>query len=198
MRYGRVQGGVGLSRCLSIVDEMVRLSKNSVNSLLDRAIIFANFGDDTKAKSDLKAAIATGTTSYELHHKSALLALHFGEQQLYRKICENMTLEHSSTKDPEIACWVAWTSALGRNAVENYAAAIRIAKQAVELKPDSRVHLSRLAAILFRSGDFQSARKQQNAAMELPENQKHSIAYDCYFLAMIEHELGPHEHANHS
>ncbi len=175
---------------LKLVDQAVELNEHSHRALSTRAGILVAFGKPEQALKDLKTAASYADASYYTSYQAALLGLHLDDSLLYQAIREQMLAEFAGSKDLRELHFTAWTCALAPDAIDDYAAAIKLACRTVEKEPDSQQYLNCLGANLMRSGQYVEAKIELDKALKATESGKTSAGYVCYFLAMTEHHLG--------
>jgi serine/threonine protein kinase/WD40 repeat protein/tetratricopeptide (TPR) repeat protein len=128
----------------------------------------------------------------------ANLLLQKGDEQGYRKLCEDVAKELDQLPfDPMVANNTVWLFCLGPGAVTDYKGLVALAERAVKehLNEQQRViALNTLGVILYRAGRYQEAidrlheRVKAGAAAGAP--------VDWVFLAMAHHRLGHKSEAN--
>ncbi|MCP4785697.1 MAG: hypothetical protein GY903_21535 [Fuerstiella sp.] len=134
-------------------------------------------------------------------HLNALLCLEHDEVLAYREICATIQQQLDGLDNPMVggdgdisAYWCVMTCSLAPDAVEDYAATLKLARQAVENKSGAPLPLKWLGAILMRSGQYDQAKAELEKALTVTESKTSSKSDTHYFLAMTEHHLG-HEQA---
>ena len=159
-----------------------------------RADVYIDLNQFDKAREELKAVLESGDKTCAKHYRVALLALRTDDRTLHRKLCQKMLTDFTGSEAPDEKHSTAWTCALAADAIEDYPAAIKLARYAVEKEPGKQQFLTGLGAILMRSGQYAAAKVELEKALAASDTTKTSQNYSRYFLAMTEHHLG-HEQA---
>ncbi|MFO0907398.1 MAG: tetratricopeptide repeat protein [Isosphaeraceae bacterium] len=87
---------------------------------------------------------------------------------------------------------LAWSCALGPDALDDYDPLIRLATRAAASRPEPN-RLNTVGAILFRAGRFEEAIRQLDRAIQV--HGAGGTQYDALFLAMTHHRLGHSDEA---
>jgi tetratricopeptide (TPR) repeat protein len=127
------------------------------------------------------------------HYRSALVRLHLGDRDGYRKACADMLRRFETSPDLNAAFWTAWTCVLGPDAVTDWQSVVRLAEKCLAADPKNCDHLQHLGAVLYRAGRFQEAVQRLTEAEVAFQEAKHprsSLTYSWLFEAMIQHRLG--------
>jgi len=104
-----------------------------------------------------------------------------------------MLKQFAQTENGTTASFVAWSCALGPDALTDFAGAIALAEKATKIDAKSAQFASYLGAILYRAGRFDEARQKLEEAdrLAIPADPRLSApAYTWFFLAMTHHRLG--------
>jgi tetratricopeptide (TPR) repeat protein len=81
---------------------------------------------------------------------------------------------------------VAWGLCVAAAKDRQPAVAVTLARKAVELEPDNGGYRNTLGVALYRDGDYREA----VATLEANPHNADFAAWDLYFLAMAQHQLG--------
>jgi tetratricopeptide (TPR) repeat protein len=84
--------------------------------------------------------------------------------------------------------------------VSDFSSPIRLAENGAARDSANFSQLMALGAVLYRAGRFEEAVQSLNEAQRVyspMDEQRTTIAYNSYFLAMAHHRLGHHEEAGH-
>jgi len=125
--------------------------------------------------------------SHSIWSQQALLRLHLGGADEYRRVCSELMKRLGTTKEASLANNLAWTCALGPKAVPDMRQCVALAEGAVAAKPENRNIRNTLGALLYRNGDSSAAVEHLNKSIEL--HGEGGSAYDWLFLAMSHHRL---------
>ena len=178
------------ARVLELVDRVVQRAGDSVGALMQRYAILLEFGEWDRASADLDAILDSEELSVVLLRKAAVVSLHFDAMEQYRLLCLKMLETFSTSGTAEENHIIAWTCALGCDAIQDYAPAIQLARRSVEKEPANPQYLNALGAILMRSGMYAEAKPYLEGLVNFAGSKDTSKTYTYYFLAMTEHHLG--------
>jgi serine/threonine protein kinase/Flp pilus assembly protein TadD len=164
----------------------------------NRASAYAELAQWDKAVADFAKATehkAAGATACYLH---ALVRVQLGDRDSYRKACA-LILERFGTqkKAPGVELAV-WACVLAADGVTDYPGLLRWAENTFGADAKTFAGLNTTGVVLYRAGRFDDAVKRLNdarAAHKPADEQRTTIAYTCYFLAMAHHRLGHSEEA---
>src|SRR5262249_7327501 len=92
-----------------------------------------------------------------------------------------------------LANTIAWTCALGPEALPDLKPAVELARRAVRANERAYATRNTLGTILYRAGQYKDAVAELNEAIKL--NNKGGTAADFLFLAMAHHRLGQADEA---
>jgi len=126
-----------------------------------------------------------------LVHLHAIALLQAGDAAAYRRSCADLLRATSKAKlSPFAANAVAWTCAVGPQAVQDFGAVVALAEQAVAQAPApaKALVLNTLGATLYRAGRCQDAVAKLNESVAA--NGGAGVMQDWLFLAMAHHRLG--------
>jgi WD40 repeat protein/Flp pilus assembly protein TadD len=110
-----------------------------------------------------------------------------GDRTGYTAVCETLLNRFGKTEDAFIANNVAWSCALGPDAVPDLKPAVALARLAVRTTPKDANYRNTLGAVLFRAGEYQESVRVLNESIQL--HGKGGTALDYLFLAMAHHKL---------
>jgi serine/threonine protein kinase/WD40 repeat protein/tetratricopeptide (TPR) repeat protein len=130
----------------------------------------------------------------------ANVLLHKGDEQGYRKLCEEVAKGLDQLPfDPLVANNTVWLFCLGPAAVTDYKRLVALAERAVKEPGNEQqrlIHLNTLGVILYRAGRYQEAIDRLNEHVQAGAAAGASI--DWVFLAMAHHRLGHKPEAKRS
>jgi WD40 repeat protein/tetratricopeptide (TPR) repeat protein len=135
----------------------------------------------------------------------ALAHLASGNEDEYRRTCEQMLDRFGKFATAATANSVAWTCVLRPGAVNDPARAVEVARRAVSQPPPNASYLNTLGAALYRASDYRGAIAQVEKAKTAPRITPAGLAilggkeavsvWDQLFLAMAHHGLGEEKQA---
>jgi serine/threonine protein kinase/tetratricopeptide (TPR) repeat protein len=164
----------------------------------NRAGAYAELAQWDKAALDYAKATdhkAPGASTCYLH---ALVRVRLGDRDGYRKACA-MILERFGAQEKAPGVELAlWACVLAADAVTDYSGLLRRAEKTFGTDAKTFAGLTTTGAVLYRAGRFDEAVKRLNdahAAHKPADEQRTTIAYTCYFLAMAHYRLGHTEEA---
>lgn len=157
-------------------------------ALYERGICYAALERLPDAERDLQRSLERERLSYRVWSHLALVRLAQGELAEYRETCREFLAQYGKTSSPVIANSLAWTCALGPDAVADSALCVKLAEQAIAAGPRSHGALNTLAAALYRAGQWERSRETFAAGIE--QHGAGGTAWDWLFLAMCHHQLG--------
>jgi WD40 repeat protein/tetratricopeptide (TPR) repeat protein len=141
----------------------------------------AELGQFEKASADLNKAMSLGLNDALIWHQHTLLRLAAGDLDGYRKSCQRMARRFGDTDDPATSNLVAWTCAVGPDALTDLKPILQRVERAAKDNPKSPAHQRSLAALLYRTGQFAAAVAGLEAALKQPGTR--AVA-DTILLAM--------------
>ena len=142
------------------------------------------------ADEDLSAALSRDADqSAYTYYRAALFRLRAGDAEGYRSVCSGILDRFADADSPTDAQFTAWTCALAPEAVDDYAAPLKLAESAVAAEPENQQYLNSLGAIQVRAGLAEEALTTFDKAATMNADANTSSAYDYYFRALAEHAL---------
>jgi len=148
----------------------------------------AETGRWTSAAADFEKVASFAADRYQLWYRHALVRLHLGEQDAYKRTCAEMLDRFESSKDLDAAQLAAWTSSLApvpQSLGDRSAAA---AERAVRAHPRNHARLLTLGAALFRAHRYADAVRALEDANRIWS--KDDNVWDWLYLSMAHHYLG--------
>jgi serine/threonine protein kinase/WD40 repeat protein/tetratricopeptide (TPR) repeat protein len=128
----------------------------------------------------------------------AILLLHKGDEQGYRRLCEKEAKGLGQLRfDPLVANNTVWLFCLGPGAVTDYESLAALAERAVKEARNEQqrmIHLNTLGVILYRAGRYQEAIGRFDERVKAGAAAGAQV--DWVFLAMAHHRLGHRTEAN--
>src|SRR5262249_32601590 len=121
-------------------------------------------------------------------YRHALLCLSLGDRAGYTAACSALVQRFGKSQNPEDAKYVAWSCALGPEALRELQPAVEAARRAVQANSKGGAERNALGAILYRAGQYDEAVKELNES--IPLNGTGGTAIDFLFFAMAHHRLG--------
>ena len=197
------EGAVGLAgtsaefrqRVLDLAQDAVDKSPDRAHALTDRASLYCELSEWSKALVDLEAALKSDNPQPGTHYERALLLLTLGETKKYHNACAAMVEQFSQTKDPAAADFVAWACALAPAPSKTISPCWLAPRRRSKPGRDSDRFLNTLGAILHRASRHDEALerlRELERRLEKPDllNAESAPAYAEYFLAMAHHKVG--------
>jgi tetratricopeptide (TPR) repeat protein len=133
--------------------------------------------------------------AWRVWYRYALALLGAGKVGDYRKACADMLERFKDAREWGAACFTAWTCALGRDAVADWAPVLRLAEKARAGAPaDPQSHLA-VGAVLYRMGRLEEAIPHFRATVAADHSQNATSAYVSFFLTMAHQRLGHKDEA---
>ncbi|MFT5327291.1 MAG: tetratricopeptide (TPR) repeat protein, partial [Planctomycetaceae bacterium] len=175
---------------LALADRTVELNDGSPPSRVARAILLAAFSDWERASEDLDAIVDSEDGTYYDLYQAALLSITAHDVARYKAVSAGMLEDSADWEKPIEMHFAVWTSALAADAVDDYAPAIKLARQSVDMEPGNQQYLTGLGAILMRSGQYAEARSEIENALAANKSGSASPNFARYFLAMTQYHLG--------
>jgi tetratricopeptide (TPR) repeat protein len=159
----------------------------------DLAEAHARLGQWDEVANLYEEAVAAPNASASTWSSHALLRLQRGDQEGYRKACARIIDRFGTSTNAREANNIAWTCALGPEALPDLKPAVELARLAVRANVRDAGIRNTLGAILYRAGQYKEAVAELNKAIKL--NQKGGTAADFLFLAVAHHRLGQADEA---
>ena len=116
-----------------------------------------------------------------------------GNEEDYRKLCQQLLADFGQTQDPYAANDLAWVCTISPGAVKDYGPVVQLAEKAVAKPPKSWAYLNTLGVVLYRAGRFQAAVERFEEGLKI--HGKGGDASDWFYLAMAHQRLGHAEEA---
>jgi tetratricopeptide (TPR) repeat protein/roadblock/LC7 domain-containing protein len=163
------------------------------NSYQLRGGIHADRRDWDKAAEDFAKAVELGEKTFQPWYLKALIKRSQNDKPAYQAACAAIIKQFSKADDAQTAHFLAWTCAVGPDALTDFAPAIALAEKAIKVDANSAQFANSLGAILYRAGRFDEARQkleETNRLASSGEQRASTPAYTWYFLAMTHHRLG--------
>jgi WD40 repeat protein/serine/threonine protein kinase/tetratricopeptide (TPR) repeat protein len=177
------------------LDEVVRARPYNASSWIGVSGLHAARGQLERAAADIATAIQSQPENLQLRHFQVLLLLNQGDRAGLRQACTELLARYGSVTNLSTANMVAWSCALGPEAVADREAPIGLAELAVNrAQAASRpAFLNTLGAALYRAGRFQEAINRLEEGIRKRGGE--SLPEDWSFLALAHHGLGHHTEA---
>jgi WD40 repeat protein/tetratricopeptide (TPR) repeat protein len=148
----------------------------------------ARLGRWDEAEANYARAIELGVDNPVVWHALAVLQVHGGRLDDYRRTCASVVRRFGATDDAGVARLVARTCVLAPDAVADFAPVLHLAeKAAAGGQPDERSPGGTLGAAFYRAGRFEEAVQKLSAAGKTPGG---SGPWDGFFLALACQRLG--------
>jgi tetratricopeptide (TPR) repeat protein len=163
------------------------------SSYLFRGGALADSDQWARAADNFTKAIELGEKSDYPWYALALIRRTQDDKPAYQAACADMLMKFAHTSDAPTAHFVAWTCALGPDALADFTPAIALAEKAVKKDAKSAQFAVGLGAILYRAGRFDEARQKLEEADRLASSADPRLstpAYTWFFLGMTQHRLG--------
>jgi tetratricopeptide (TPR) repeat protein len=141
-----------------------------------------------EAAAAFTRAIEYGDDDFETWHHHLVLRLKAGDLDGYRKACAELVARFGSDGDRETVNFIAWSCALGPDAVADLACLRRSVEAAVARQPRNYPLRNTLGALLYRASQYQEAIRTLDQAVALHGHG--GTPFDWLFLAMAHHRLG--------
>ncbi|MBI3407933.1 MAG: protein kinase [Planctomycetes bacterium] len=148
----------------------------------------AEMGLWTEAAADFEKATALGADLPGPWHRHALLRLHLGDSNGYRRVCADMLDRFGSAKHAASAQLTVWTCVLAPLTQSDGVRLAPIAERALVDGPKNHSRLLLLGAALYRAGRFQDAVNKLSESIKVAP--KEEAVWDWLFLAMAHQALG--------
>jgi serine/threonine protein kinase/WD40 repeat protein len=148
----------------------------------------ARSGRISDAIASYREAIGQGHPGADVWYHLGLMYLLKGDHSAYREVCERLIQSFGASEPPPLtANNIAWSCAVGPQALADYRRAIQLAEASVSSRP-AQYRLNTLGAILHRSGQPAKAIVQLERAVA--SHGAGGTAHDAVFLAMAHSQLG--------
>src|SRR5262249_58500019 len=121
-----------------------------------------------QAAADLGKATRMGLNDVSAWHEEALLALARDDKRGYQRTCATMVRHFGGSEDEAVSRTLSWTCALAAEAGPDLKPLVARAERAVSANPSSADDLRALAALLYRSSQFEAAQRRGGEAPRLP------------------------------
>ncbi len=174
------------------LDRLMTAARPSWAARVRWATAQAELGHWKRAAAGFSQALAERDDP-ELRKWQAVAQLACGERQAYRAWCATQAEQLSGLEQAGRLGDALWRCALVPAAVADYEAVLAAARERVRKKPRSNDDINTLAALLFRAGRLEEARKQMQEAIAV--NGGKGTVFDFLFLALIDGSLGQKEQA---
>jgi tetratricopeptide (TPR) repeat protein len=184
---GRAEARAGNKQWTKAIADYTEASKLRPGDYLiwdGRAQAYGELGDFTAAAADLAKAIEKSNRQDSLWYELALVHLGTGQVGDYRRTCADMLKTFG--KSDFIEETLAWTCALGPNAVADFPRVVEIAEEVVKIKPKDPDAVRTLGAVYYRAGRYDAALKRLQEAVELEKD----LVSAWLLLALAHHRLG--------
>jgi len=158
-----------------------------------RAVAYLRRSQWEKAARDFQKATELTPGDALARYRLALVRLHLGDREAYRKLCSAMLDLFGRSANADAAFWTAWTCMLAPDAVADWQPVVRLAEKAGTVAPNSFDNLTHLGRALYCAGRFEEAAKhltQAEAAFKETTDPTSSIIYTRLFQAMTQQRLG--------
>jgi eukaryotic-like serine/threonine-protein kinase len=171
-------------------DEVVRARPYNVSSWMVRSGFHINRGQLERAAVDFAGAIQALPENFPLRYPQILLLLNQGDRAGLRRACSDLLARYGTVTDPSAANTVAWSCALGPDAVADRDVPVRLAEAALAAYPPARKSLvmNTLGAALYRAGRFEESIHLLEEGIRKRGGE--SLPQDWPFLALACHRLG--------
>jgi WD40 repeat protein/tetratricopeptide (TPR) repeat protein len=163
--------------------KVIDLTPTDLDALAKRGRAYAEMGQWDKAAADLGRAQPEDARDLR---DLALTRLGAGNVEGYQTTCARMVKHHG--RNQAMAQTVGWTCALADGAVKDLKPLLDKAQAAATANPKSLPHQVTVAALLYRTGQFQPALKQLEQAQSL--RGANDPPTDWLLLAMTQQRLG--------
>jgi tetratricopeptide (TPR) repeat protein len=166
----------------------VELRGNDAELWLRKAGAEAERGKWDRAAADLAKAVRLGRNDADVVYQQAVALLAGGDQAGYRRACARLVQRFGGSTDDAVGRAVARACTLSPDAVPDLKPLLGQAERAAAANPRSAADLRRLAALLYRAGQFDPALKkiQETLALRGPDRDP----CDLLLLAMLHQRLG--------
>jgi WD40 repeat protein/Tfp pilus assembly protein PilF len=170
----------------------IELNANDPDLLAKRGRMYAELGQWDKAGADFTRAITLGHEDATVFRDQALARLGGGDAAGYKQVCGRMAKRFNNSRTAGQT--VGWTCALAPDALPDLKTVLQHAERAQADNPKSAAHLITVAALLYRTGQFQPALQQLEKAQAL--RGPNDVPIDWVLMAMTQQRLGRSGDAN--
>jgi Tfp pilus assembly protein PilF len=177
----------------------IQLNPDDPDCWSNRGFAHASLGQWDKAAADYAKAAELNENDPLPSYWLALLHLHNGNKDAYRKVCAGMVARFGQSQNMDAAYWTAWTCLLAPDAVADWQPVLQLAEKALAADPAGFDKLTTLGGLLYRAGQLQQAAKrltEAEAAFKNARNVRGTVTYAWLFLALSEQRLGHAGEAN--
>jgi tetratricopeptide (TPR) repeat protein len=161
--------------------------------LAKRGRAYAESGKWEKAADDFGNAVRRAPSDLTSWHQQALARLAAGDEGAYRTMCARLVQRFGRNDTEAVGRALVWTCALAPGAVAELQPVVDRAERLAKANPKSAPDLLRLAAMLYRAGQFEPALKRLEETRSARGSQ--TDPRDLLFLAMVEYQLKREEDA---
>ncbi len=189
-----------LTKTVPLVSEAaIKLKPENGWSWVERGWNYADVGQWDKASADFVKGTVCKEQQWNAWYSRAMVCLHDGDLDGYRKICAEIIERFLKTDAPvDDGIFTAWTCLLTPDAGADPAQMVRVAEKALAKWPQGQWQVSQLGTALYRAGRYEDAVKRLTEASALNADPYTSnICYTWFFLAMAHHRLGHADEARH-
>ncbi|MFO0846724.1 MAG: tetratricopeptide repeat protein, partial [Gemmataceae bacterium] len=153
----------------------------------------AMLGQFTEAAKLLQEVSGTPAAPAEALEQTARLRLGIGDLAGYREACKAQLQRFGEVKASGVMNRIAWTCAMGPDALADLKPVIDLARQNIKAAPQTWVYHGSLGAVLYRAGQHAEAEAELEAAIRLHDQGGSPLT--LVFLAMTQHQLGKPDEA---
>jgi tetratricopeptide (TPR) repeat protein len=164
-------------------------------------LLLADTGRAREAEQISRKALELNPDDPVAYYRLALLGLHLGDRNDYRKTAAEMLKRFGDSPNVDAAYLTGWTCALVPDAVTDWQPVVRLAEKALAADRKNSDKLLTVGAVLYRAGRFPEAARrlaEAAAAFKGTPNPRCSPQYSRLFLAMAQHRLGQAQEAKAS
>jgi tetratricopeptide (TPR) repeat protein len=186
-----------IRQALELYTRALGTKPNSLGSMADRGYAYAALGQWDKAANDLGKAVELRPDQV-VCYRHALLRLHLGDQDGYRKACTAILDRFGGEQNVTATDLALWSCVLAPDAVADYSRLLQWAEKLLAAQPRNFAYLDTLGAALLRAGRFDEALQRLNEANAIykpADEQRSAFAYNLCLLAMVHQRLGHAEEA---
>jgi tetratricopeptide (TPR) repeat protein len=173
------------------LDPTLALEQEDIQLLLWRGAAAACRGDWPKASADFARVAGFPRIDADDWYVHALVLLHRGDMDGYKKTCADMYARFEQTEDRNTLLWLARGCVLAPQAVGSYDSLQRRLERAVADTPRGCMYLHPLGAVLYRTGNMPAVIRALTEAIEMHKNGEYVA--DRLFLAMAYQRQGKSE-----
>jgi WD40 repeat protein/tetratricopeptide (TPR) repeat protein/tRNA A-37 threonylcarbamoyl transferase component Bud32 len=192
-------------KAIADYSKVLDLQPNYLSALAARADAHAQVEQWDKAADDYARVIERAPPNPEMWHRLALLRLQLGDAAGYRATCADLLRRFNRLPNVELANTVAWTCALGPDALPDLSGPLRLSLATVnatehtigwpglKVSQQAVLYLNTLGAVSYRAGQFEQA--VVNLGKAVAARQQTGTPADWLFLSLVHHRLGHAEQA---